>query len=72
MLVWDALVLLAAGLDGLRLPNATLLTAERSWSNAPALDCETEIELAIENHGRVIIDCLLTDDLPDGNVHRSP
>lgn len=65
MLVWDALVVLAAGLDGMRLPNATLLTAERSWSNAPALDSETEIELVLENHGHVIIDCLLTDDLPE-------
>jgi uncharacterized protein (DUF58 family) len=64
MLVWDALVLLATVLDGMRLPSTKLLTAERSWSNAPALDSETEIELAIENHGRVIVDCLLTDDLP--------
>jgi uncharacterized protein (DUF58 family) len=66
MLVWGGLVLLAAWLDGMRLPQASLLTAERSWSNAPALDSETEIELAIENHGRVIVDCLLADDLPAG------
>lgn len=64
MLAWDGLVLLAAWLDGVRLPHAKLLTAERSWSNAPALDSETEIELAIENDGRVIVECLLTDDLP--------
>ena len=64
MLLWDALVLLAAWLDGLRLPQASQLTAERSWSNAPSLDSETEIELAIENHSRVIVGCLLTDDLP--------
>ncbi|HEY1495096.1 MAG TPA: hypothetical protein VGF49_11165, partial [Candidatus Solibacter sp.] len=60
MLVWDALVLLAAVLDGLRLPNAKLLTAERSWSNAPALDSETEIELGLKNQGRMIVECLLT------------
>ncbi len=64
MLVWDALVLLAALLDGLRLPRAAQLTAARSWSNAPALDSETEIELTIENHGRVIVECRLVDDLP--------
>jgi uncharacterized protein (DUF58 family) len=64
MLVWDGLVLLAAWLDGLRLPGAKLLTAERNWSNAPALGSQAEIELTIENHGRVIVDCLLTDDLP--------
>ena len=65
MLMWDALVLLATALDGLRLPNAKLLTAERSWSNAPALDSESEIELCLENYGRVIVECLLTDDLPE-------
>jgi uncharacterized protein (DUF58 family) len=64
MPAWDALVLLAALLDGLRLPAAAQLTAGRSWSNAPALDSETEIELTIENRGRTIIDCRLVDDLP--------
>ncbi len=64
MLGWDALVLLAALLDGLRIPKARLLTAGRSWSNAPALDNQTEIELTIENMGRTILDCRLVDDLP--------
>src|SRR5271165_6116561 len=64
MLVWDGLLLAAALLDGLRLPRAGQLIAERRWGNAPALDGETEIELTIENNGRVIVDCRLTDDLP--------
>jgi uncharacterized protein (DUF58 family) len=64
MLGWDALVLLAALLDGLRLPRTGLLTAGRSWSNAPALDSHTEIDLTIENMGRTILDCRLVDDLP--------
>jgi uncharacterized protein (DUF58 family) len=64
MLAWDALVLLAALLDGLRLPRAAQLSASRSWSNAPSLDSQTEIELTIENHGPVIIECRLIDDLP--------
>jgi uncharacterized protein (DUF58 family) len=68
MPAWDALVLLAALLDGLRLPAASELTASRSWSNAPALDSETEIELTIENRGRMIIDCRLVDDLPPSLV----
>jgi uncharacterized protein (DUF58 family) len=68
MLAWDALVLVAALLDGLRLPAATELTARRSWSNAPALDSETEIELTIENQGQMIVDCRLTDDLPPALV----
>src|SRR5271165_2727682 len=68
MLAWDALVLAAAFLDGLRLPAASQLTATRSWSNAPALDSETEIELTIENNGRMIVECRLTDDLPPALV----
>ena len=64
MLAWDFLVLLFALLDGLRLPAPRQLTGIRTWSNAPALDSETEIELTIENHGRLIIECRLVDDLP--------
>jgi len=36
MPAWDALVLLFALLDSLRLPTPAELTASRSWSNAPA------------------------------------
>src|ERR1035438_5377042 len=68
MLGWDGLVLLAAWLDGMRLPRPTELIASRSWSNAPALDSETEIELTIENQARVIVDCRLVDDLPPALV----
>jgi len=64
MPAWDFLVLLFALLDGLRLPAPAQLSAARSWSNAPALDTETEIELTIENHGRTIVECRLVDDLP--------
>jgi uncharacterized protein (DUF58 family) len=63
MLAWEVLVLLAAWLDGSRLPEASQLVGSRSWSNTPALDSETEIELTIENNGSVILECLLTDDL---------
>jgi uncharacterized protein (DUF58 family) len=68
MPAWEALVLLSALLDGLRLPAAAELTASRSWSNAPALDSETEIELTVENRGRMILDCRLVDDLPPALV----
>jgi hypothetical protein len=37
MLAWDVLVLLAALLDGMRLPRAAELAASRTWSNAPSL-----------------------------------
>lgn len=64
MLGWDGLVLLAALLDGRRLPRAEELTAGREWLNTPALDGETEIELTVENQGRTIVLCRLVDDLP--------
>jgi uncharacterized protein (DUF58 family) len=62
------LVLLFALLDALRLPAPAELTASRSWSNAPALDSETEVELSIENRGKIILDCRLVDDLPPALV----
>jgi uncharacterized protein (DUF58 family) len=68
MPAWDALVLLFALLDGLRLPAPSELSASRSWSNAPALDSETEIELTVENRGHLIIDCRIIDDLPPALV----
>ena len=64
MLAWDGLILLAALLDGLRLPKAANLVASRHWSNAPSLDSQTEIELSIENQVAVIVECFLIDDLP--------
>ena len=68
MLLWDAIVLGFALLDLALLPKAGGLTAERAWSNAPALDSETEIELIIENLGNSILDCRLVDDLPPALV----
>jgi uncharacterized protein (DUF58 family) len=68
MLVWDALVLLAVILDGSRLPAAQQITIERSWSNVPALDSETEIQLAAEHRAETILECKLIDDLPDALV----
>src|SRR5580658_4094185 len=72
MLVWDGVVLLAAFADWLRLPPPRAITVERSWSNAPALDSETEIELSVESiapeRGGTILECSLTDDLPPALV----
>jgi uncharacterized protein (DUF58 family) len=64
MLVWDALVAAAVILDGVLLPRPAQFTATRTWSNAPSLDSQTEIELAIENSGSAIVECRLIDDLP--------
>ena len=64
MVAWDGLVLLAALLDGRRLPRAGELSLSRSWASAPALDSATEIELTVENRGRLVVECRLVDDLP--------
>jgi uncharacterized protein (DUF58 family) len=65
MLVWDGLVLLAALWDGMRLPAPARITVERSWSNAPSLDSQTEIEIAVEQQSRTILECRIVDDLPE-------
>jgi len=64
MPAWNFLVLMAALFDGIRLPRAGELAVSREWLNTPALDGETEIELGVENHGRIIVECRLVDDLP--------
>jgi uncharacterized protein (DUF58 family) len=68
MPAWELLVLIFALLDGARLPAPAQLTVGRSWSNAPALDSETEIGLTLENRGRTIVECRLIDDLPPALV----
>lgn len=65
MLAWDAILLCAAVWDLLRLPSPAQILVERSWSNAPALDSETEIELAVEQQSRILLESRITDDLPD-------
>jgi len=64
MLLWDAILLLAALLDGLRLPPPLTLTASRSWLSAPSLGNRVEIELTLTHPNEILLDCTLTDDLP--------
>jgi uncharacterized protein (DUF58 family) len=72
MLLWEGLVIAAALWDAIRLPAPQLITVERSWSNAPSLDSETEIELAVElaaaQQDGTILQCHLVDDLPEALV----
>ena len=68
MLAWEAIVILAVLLDASRLPRPQEITLERAWNNAPSLDSETEIELSVEQQGRVVLECLLVDDLPEAFV----
>ena len=68
MLAWDALVLLAAAVDGMRLPAPERISVERSWNNAPSLASATEMEIAVEQDGGTILDCRIVDDLPQALV----
>ena len=54
--------------DLLRLPSSAQILIERSWNNAPSLDSDTEIELAVQQQGKIILQCRLVDDLPDALV----
>ena len=71
MLVWDALILIAAVLDGLRLPKPATLTAARRWLSTPALGTPVEIEIEITHDNQIILDCKATDDLP-GELIETP
>ena len=64
MLAWDLSVLLAAIVDGARLPKPQAMEAERAWLGAPSLGRDVELELAIVQRGRSLIHCTLLDDLP--------
>jgi uncharacterized protein (DUF58 family) len=61
---WELLILILAFLDALGLPPAALITVGRRWSNAPALDGHTQVELSVLQHRRLILNCRLIDDLP--------
>jgi uncharacterized protein (DUF58 family) len=63
--LWDAMVLLFALVDGLRLPPPRLFEASRRWISAPGLGSETEVELSLLQRGRQIILCRVVDDLPE-------
>src|ERR1700728_2324375 len=57
MLGWDAMVLLAALVDGLRLPRPATLTVSRRWLSAPALGASVEIELSVLQGDKIVLDC---------------
>jgi len=64
MLLWDALILLIAVADGLRLPGPATITAGRSWLSVPSLGTPVEIELSLTHQNNLTLDCILIDDLP--------
>jgi uncharacterized protein (DUF58 family) len=64
LLYWDALILLAALWDGLRLPAPAKLNASRNWLSTPSLGNSVEAELSVTQTSAILLDCSLTDDLP--------
>jgi len=64
LLVWDALILLAALVDGVRLPRPASISLGRTWLSAPALGTSVEIKLSVKHRNLMRLDCMLIDDLP--------
>lgn len=65
MLAWDAVLLCAAAWDAWRLPRPSQMAVERSWSNTPALESQTVVELAVSQRAGLALECRVIDDLPD-------
>ena len=64
MVAWDICVLVAAIVDGARLPAPRRIDVRREWLGAPSLGREVEVEVAVTQHGRSLFHCTLLDDLP--------
>jgi uncharacterized protein (DUF58 family) len=64
MVAWDLCVLIAAMVDGTRLPAPRSIDVEREWFGAPSLGRDVEVELAVTQHGGSLLHCTLLDDLP--------
>lgn len=64
MAAWDALVLIAWGIDLASLPSPRNLSIARRWSRAAALSVPNTIELVLENSSRVTVLATLIDNVP--------
>lgn len=64
LLAWDALVLLAALADGLRLPQPQSIRLGRKWLSTPALGNAVGIQLSVSHRSLMVLEGALTDDLP--------
>jgi len=61
---WDILVLVAWGVDLVRLPAPRTLSVTRRWSSAAALSVPSEVELLLENSSRVPLFATVIDNIP--------
>ena len=52
MVAWDICVLVAAIVDGARLPAPPAIDVRREWLGAPSLGREVEVEVAVTQHSR--------------------
>jgi uncharacterized protein (DUF58 family) len=64
MAAWDAIVVIAWGIDLASLPKVKQLSITRRWSSAAALSVPTNIELILENKSRLPIRATLIDNVP--------
>jgi uncharacterized protein (DUF58 family) len=64
MAAWDALVLVAWGIDLASLPYPNNLSVTRRWSRAAALSVPNTIDLLLENSSRIPVFAALIDNIP--------
>lgn len=72
MAVWDAVFLVIAWLDVVRLPAPRNIAAERVWRTAPALANEAVVEIGLTQQGGSQLRCEITDDLTAALVGTAP
>ncbi len=63
MVGWDALVVLLALWDALRLPRPRQLVVSRTFLDSPQLGLPTRVELAVTSDAEQVLDVSVTDDL---------
>lgn len=61
---WDALVLVAWGIDLASLPRPESLVITRRWTSAAALSVPSQIELLVENSSGVSVFAKIADNVP--------
>ncbi len=64
MAAWDLLVLMAWGIDLASIPSPKSLSITRRWGRAAALSVPNQIELLLENSGRIMVSATLIDNVP--------
>ncbi len=64
MAAFDLCAIIAWGVDLRRLPSPHQLVLERSWTGPPSLSNDLQVQLQLQNLGRIWVECHVLDDVP--------